>query len=439
MRTAVLVALLLLAEITSAAVAVEGVRVWRAPERTRLVLDLSEHVQHNLFQLENPARLVLDLRDTRLRTKLSNVDLKGGPIRELRSGVRGGVDLRLVLDLKHNVKPRSFTLPANEHYGNRLVLDLYDAGSQLQKPTVVKKVAPPKPSGKRDIIVALDPGHGGEDPGASGRRKTREKHVVLAVARRLQKLINREPGFKAVMVRDGDYFVPLERRPKIALKQKADLFLSIHADGFKQAGPNGASVFRLSRRGESSTFAAALAARENRADIVGGLKLPPKPDKDVDYVLLDLAMESMRESSARVGNRVLAEMGKVTKLHKKRVEPANFSVLRTPDLPGLLIETGFISNPDEERKLKTAAFQQKLAQAIFKGVKSYFYDVPPDGSYVAWAKSRQIKPRVHVASRGETLSGIASRYNVSMTSIKQFNKLNSNMIRIGQRIKIPAS
>jgi N-acetylmuramoyl-L-alanine amidase len=422
-----------------AAVAVEGVRVWRAPERTRLVLDLSENVQHKLFQLDKPARLVLDLRDTRLRTKLSRVDLKGGPIKELRSGVRGGVDLRIVLDLKERVKPRSFTLPANEHYGNRLVLDLYDLDSKAQTPAVAKKVAPPKTDSKRDIVIAIDPGHGGEDPGALGRGKTREKHVVLAVGRKLKKLIDREPGFKAVMVRDGDYFIPLEKRPKIALKNKADLFLSIHADGFKEAGPSGASVFRLSRRGESSTFAAALAARENRADIVGGLKLPPKPDKDVDYVLLDLAMESMRESSARVGKRVLSEMGKVTKMHKKRVEPANFSVLRTPDLPGLLIETGFMTTPAEERRLKTGEFQQKLARAIFKGVKAYFYDVPPDGSYVAWAKSRQVTPQVHVASRGETLSGIAARYNVSMTSIKRFNKLNSNMIRIGQRIKIPAS
>lgn len=438
MRLGLVIALLFLSELASAAVSIEGVRVWRAPERTRLVLDLSNNVQHKVFLLKNPDRLVLDLSDTRLRTSLSKVDLKNSPIREMRSGVRGGVDLRLVLDLKNKVRPRSFTLPANDQYGNRLVIDLHDDSYKTAKKLAPKKVAPPKPTGRRDIIIAIDPGHGGDDPGATGRRKLREKTVVLEISQRLKRIINKEQGFKAHLVRSGDYFVPLKKRPQLALEKKADLFLSIHADAFKQAGPSGASVFRLSRRGESSTFAAALAARENKADLVGGLRLPKTADKEVDYVLLDLAMESMREASARVGNKVLAQMGKVTKLHKPRVESANFAVLRTPDLPGLLIEAGFISNPQEERKLNTRSFQEKLAGAIFAGVKDYFYTVPPDGSYVAWRKSKQVKPVVHIASRGETLSGIAARYNINMTTLKRANSLSSNMIRIGQRIKIPS-
>ncbi len=417
-----------------AAVIVEGVRIWRAPERTRIVLDLSKQVEHNVIMLNNPRRLVLDLKDTKLQTAVEAVDLKKSPVTKIRPGVRNVDDLRLVFDLAKAVKSRSFTLTANKQYGDRLVVDLLYEASARSEPKVVAR---PSPEQKRDILIAIDAGHGGEDPGATGARRVREKNIVLKIAKSLARLFDKEPGFSSLLVRKGDYFLPLADRPKIAQKAQADLFLSIHADAFRIQSAHGSSVFVLSQRGSSSTFAKALADRENNADLIGGIKITEQSDDDVYSVLVDLAMTASKETSERIGKKVLGQMKRVAPLHKKQVEGANFAVLRSPDIPSLLIETGFISNPEESLKLSTPYYQSQLAQAIFKGVKEYFVKQPPEGSLLAWRDTHPEKALVHVIRRGETLSGIAKRYSVSMSTLKKHNGLKHNSIRIGQRLKIP--
>lgn len=414
---------------------VQGVRVWRAPERTRVVLDLSEHSTYNITMLSKPLRLVLDLSGTRLHTSLETVDLKSSPVKSIRSGIRNGNDLRIVFDLSAAIKPRSFTLDANEQYGKRLVIDLLDLNTARSEPIQVSK---PSLEDKRDILVAIDAGHGGEDPGAIGARRVREKTVTLAIAKKLAALLNKEPGFKALQIREGDYYMSLSDRPRKASKAGADLMLSIHADAFRIASANGASVYTLSERGNSSTFAAELAERENAADKIGGAQ---KTYDDVNRVLVDLALTASKEASERASQQLVGKLANVAHMHKKRPQMANFAVLRS-SVPSLLIETGFISNPEEARRLNSDRYQSQLAGALFKGVKAYFEDLPPEGSLLAWQAAQKRGPATqkrttHVIKSGETLSGIAQRYRVSMQAIKSLNGLRDNRIRIGQKLKIP--
>ncbi len=415
---------------TVADVLVKGVRVWRAPERTRVVFDLSEAVQYNTLRLGNPERLVIDLKNTRLHASLATVDLKNSPVQRMRSGVRNGNDLRIVLDLNSAVKPNSFSLTANERYGDRLVIDLLDLDRGPPQPIVVSK---PALDDKRDIIVAIDAGHGGEDPGAIGARRIREKDVVYAIATALARLLEKEPGFKPVMIREGDYFMALRERPAKAREANADLMLSIHADAFRLKSAHGASVYTLSERGSSSTFAAELAERENRADRIGGAG---ETYEDVNRVLVDLALTASKEASERASNHLTTRLGKVAPMHKKRPQMANFAVLRSA-VPSLLVETGFISNPEEARRLNSPRYQQQLAQALFQGVKSYFEDLPPEGSLLAWQAKQKGKQQTHTIRSGETLSGIAQRYQVSLRAIKALNGLRGDNIRVGQILKIP--
>lgn len=420
--------------VEAANVSVKGVRVWRAPERTRVVFDLSEIGQYSLLSLSKPRRLVIDLQDTRLHTALDVIDLKNSPVKAVRSGIRNGDDLRIVLDLKSAVEPRSFTLPANEQYGNRLVIDLLDKNRKRAEPITVSK---PSLDDKRDIVVAIDAGHGGEDPGAIGARRVKEKVVVMAIAKKLAALLDKEPGFKSVLVRKGDYFMSLTERPAVAREAQADLMVSIHADAFRIKSAHGASVYTLSERGESSTFAAELAERENAADKIGGAR---QTDDDVNRVLVDLALTASKEASERASKELVRQLKPVAPMHKSRPQQANFAVLRS-SVPSLLVETGFISNPEEARRLNSSRYQAQLAAALFKGVKAYFEDLPPEGSLLAWRAAKQGKRKAQISTHtirsGETLSGIAQRYKVSMQSIKTLNGLKSNNIRIGQRLKIP--
>ncbi|MGI9284020.1 MAG: N-acetylmuramoyl-L-alanine amidase [Pseudomonadales bacterium] len=427
---------LLLANAVQAAVSVQGVRVWRAPDHTKLVLDLSGPARHKIMLLSNPERLVLDLSDVQLRTSVHNIDLKDSPVKSVRSGIRNGVDLRLVLDVRGAVKPRSYLLPATDEFGHRLVVDMYDA--KTSKP-VVKKHAQTARSTKRDIIIAIDAGHGGEDSGAVGANRILEKNVVLQTARQLARLFDGTRGYKAVLIREDDYFVPLEERRNLARKANADLFLSIHADAFKRPAARGGSVFSLSPSGASSTFAKALAARENKADLIGGFKMPAQGDKDLHFVLVDLALTGSIEAGEQVGHKVLNAMKGVMTLHSNRLERANFSVLRSPDIPSLLIETGFISNPEEARKLNTATYRRQIAQSVFNGVSSYFEDLRPEGTYIAFRAAQPRQVSQHIIAPGDTLSGIAQRYKVSLQRLKSHNRLNGNAIRIGQKLNIPAS
>ncbi|HCO58881.1 MAG TPA: N-acetylmuramoyl-L-alanine amidase, partial [Porticoccaceae bacterium] len=307
---------------------VNGIRLWRAPDHTRVVFDLSGPVEHKIFQLENPARLVLDLSASQTSASVSSPDFKNTPITSLRWATREQRDLRVVLDLTKPVSPRSFVLGSNEQYGDRLVVDLYD-----NEKTTVKTVndVMPADSKARNVIIAIDAGHGGDDPGAIGPGKVQEKKVVLQISRELKKLVDGTPGYEGVLVRSGDYYIPLRKRTDIARQKRADLFISVHADAFKAASAHGASVYALSRRGATSETARYLAKRENRADLIGGVGSVSLTDKDAMLagVLLDLSMTATLDSSLEVGGKVLKSMGKVARLHKKHVEQAGFMVLKS--------------------------------------------------------------------------------------------------------------
>ena len=416
------------------AVTVNDVRLWRAPDHTRVVLDLSAPVSHKVITLSKPDRIVIDIDSATLKgsNKLSEIDIQGTPITKVRSGIKDQKNLRVVLDVSRAVKPRSFLLKANGEYGNRLVIDLHD---RKKKRTVVKQVDRVE---KRDIVIAIDAGHGGEDPGASGPTKVREKAVVLAIAKELNYLFKQEKGYRPVMIRSGDYYVGLEKRRKIARNSQADLLVSIHADAFKNHRARGSSVYALSSRGASSATAKFLADDANSSDLIGGVNLSEK-DQLLAGVLADLSMTSSLDSSLQVGSKVVSHMGKISHLHSKRVEQAAFAVLKSPDIPSILVETGFISNPAEEKSLKSKRYQRKMAKAIFSGVKSFFSGSPPPETYVAWQKDEQRRSVSYVISRGDTLSDIAKRYSVTVASLRKTNGLASSSIRIGQKIKIPSS
>lgn len=418
---------------------VESVRVWKAPDSMRLVFDISGPVEHNIFTLNNPDRVVIDIQNT-LRTRaLFNVDLKDGPIKNLRSAARNKNDLRVVLDLSKALKTKSFLLKPNAQYGHRLVVDLEGADSENQAASSQPVKTLNSIGNGRDIVVVIDAGHGGEDPGAIGNYGTKEKDVVLQIAKELQQVINRKPGYKAVLTRKGDYFLKLKTRRDLARrKYQADLFISIHADAFKNRKAKGASVFALSRRGASSTLASFLAEKENKSDLLGGVKLE-EVDDHLAVVLADISMEGSMEHSLRAGKYVLGEMGRVAKLHKKHVEQAGFVVLKSPDIPSILVETGFISNPTEEKNLKSQWYQRKLADSIAKGVTDYFSAYPPPGSYVALEQQGVRQFKKHKISSGETLSQIAAKYSVSTSSIRRANALKSDVIQVGQVLRIPHS
>ena len=415
------------------------VRLWRAPDHTRVVFDLSDAIEHSILQLDNPTRVVVDINDVKLKGALNDLPLENTPIERVRSGIRKGNDLRIVFDLRAKVTPKSFALDPNERTGHRLVLDLFDDAVDNTKQPETEDLTPATKSvdelaGRRDIIIAIDAGHGGEDPGASGPKKLREKDVVLKIARKLHARLAKTPGFKPVMIRDGDYYVSLAGRRDLARKAQADLFVSIHADAFNQASANGASVYVLSTRGATSTAAQYLADRENAADLVGGVRLSDKDDV-LAGVLTDLSMTSTLDTSLSLGRDVLEEVDKIAKLHKRKVEQAGFAVLKSPDIPSILVETGFISNPGEAQKLATGAYQDKMARAMQMGIQDWFTTHPPAGTMLAWQRSQ--RGREYVIVSGDTLSEIAERHRVSVSSLKSSNGLKSNTIRVGQKLIIP--
>lgn len=445
-----------------AATDVQSVRLWRAPDNTRLVFDLSGPVKHNVFTLEAPDRIVIDVTGASLKAQLSGLPLENTPVAALRAGQPDADTLRLVVDLKAPVSPKSFALAPNQQYGHRLVVDLYDqpggaaADTRLPvntapavpvapvSPTLPAVKLPATPTSKRDIVIAIDAGHGGEDPGAIGPGKIYEKTVVLQIAKELQRQINAEKGFRAELVRTGDYFIPLRKRTEIARKKGADLFVSVHADAAPRSSAYGASVFALSDRGATSETARWLADSENRSDLIGGAGNVSLDDKDrmLAGVLLDLSMTASLSSSLNVGQKVLSNMGRITPLHKRRVEQAGFMVLKSPDIPSILVETGFISNPSEARKLQTRSHQQALARSIHSGVKQFFHENPPPGTYVAWLRDAgkiAAGPREHVVRSGESLALLAQRYQVSLASLRSANGLKSDTIKIGQTLSIPAT
>ncbi|MDP4788615.1 MAG: N-acetylmuramoyl-L-alanine amidase [Haliea sp.] len=422
---------------TALAVEVHDVRLWRAPDHTRIVFDLTGPADHRLLTLSNPDRIVLDVSGATLKASLSGLELASTPISLVRSAVREGDDLRVVFDVRSVVEPRSFALKANAQAGDRLVLDLYDRSPSKPVAAEPVKTSAATERGRRDIVVAIDAGHGGEDPGAIGPNRQREKDIVLAISRELQALLERDEGFRPTMVRTGDYYISLKGRRDLARQRQADLFVSIHADAFTRREANGASVYALSTRGATSTAASYLAQRENAADLIGGVRLGDKDDV-LASVLTDLSMTSTLDHSLKVGGKVLSRMDTVARLHKRNVEQAGFAVLKSPDIPSILVETGFISNPGEAQKLSTRAYQQKMAQAIHAGIRDWFLAQPPPGTLIAARK--QQGGQEYTIARGDTLSGIAQRFNVPVRRLREHNGLrDTSHILVGQTLKIPAT
>ena len=446
---------LVLSPLASAATEVRAIRSWSAPDQTRLVFDISAPLEHQLFTLDSPDRLVLDLKKSRFTGKAPAPAGSDRFIERMRTGIREGTDLRVVLDLKQAVKFKSFLLEPNDQYGHRLVVDVEarnpDTGdktstnSQVASTSskgdapaasvpVVARSLPSAGDGGRDLIIAIDAGHGGEDPGAIGPKGTREKDVVLSIARRLKKVVDAEPGMKGVLIRSGDYYVPLRKRMALARKHKADFFVSIHADAFRDHRARGSSVYVLSRKGASSEAARWLAQKENAADFVGGVSLDDKDDV-LASVLLDLSQTASMQASHDAAEQVLRNLKSLGRVHSSKVQQARFVVLKSPDIPSMLVETAFISNPAEEKNLRSAAHQEKLARAILGGIRDYFQRDPPPDTWLAM--NERAKPMTHVCEAGDTLSEIANRYGTTLAGLRRHNGLKSDRIRVGQVLKIP--
>jgi len=428
---AVILALIGAAFAPAHAAEVKALRIWAGPEYTRAVFDVSGPLDYKLFDLSQPERLVLDLRGSKFASDFGTPEAKG-LLKAVRSGKQGEKDVRVVFDLEQGVRPKSFLLPPAEKFGYRLVLDLYPKSVPVAIKTV-EKVLPPGTS--RDVLVMIDAGHGGEDPGSIGPAGTYEKIITLAVSRELKRLIDREPGMSAQLARDGDYFIPHKQRYQKARDAKADLFISIHADAFTKPEARGSSVWVLSPRGATSEAARWLADRENRADLVGGVSLDTREDT-LAAVLLDLSQGATMEASQAVAGQVLAAMRKVGPTHKSYVERANFIVLRSPDVPSILVETAFISNPAEEKRLNNAAERTKLAEAILEGIRNHYRMAPLPGTWFAANYGRDKASR-HVVARGETLSVIAARHGTSVSALRSVNKLARDDVRIGDVLEIP--
>jgi N-acetylmuramoyl-L-alanine amidase len=359
------------------AVEVRAVRLWAGPDSTRVVLDLSGTAQHSLQVMKNPDRVVLDVVDARLGGGAHAAQPGAGAVKQVRMARRPSGELRVVLDLTRPIQAKSFLAAPNDHYGYRLVIDL---GLNPSSDTPVKVEHAPRDA--RDLIIAIDAGHGGEDPGAIGKNGTREKDVVLAIARELALKINTEAGMKSVLTRNGDYFVPLRDRMRRARAQQADLFVSIHADSIRDRRIDGSSVYILSQRGATDEASRWLAERENASDLIGGVSLDDKDDV-LASVLLDLSQSASLSASQDAAEYVLKQLNRVGEVRKPQVQQARFMVLKSPDIPSMLVETAYISNPQEELRLRGSAHQAKLAAAIHQGVHDYFYANPPAGTRIA--------------------------------------------------------
>ncbi len=372
------------------AIEVRGVRLWAGPDSTRVVLDLSGSAQHSLLVLKNPDRVVLDV-SARL-TGGSRPPPGAGAIKQVRMGRRPSGDLRIVFDLSRPIRAKSFLAAPNDRYGYRLVIDFANPVSE-ETPVKVQHARPDA----RDLIIAIDAGHGGEDPGAIGKNGTREKDVVLAIARALAQRVDAEPGMKAVLTRNGDYFVPLRDRMRRARAQQADLFVSIHADSIRDRSVDGSSVYILSQRGATDEAARWLAERENASDLIGGVSLEDKGDV-LASVLLDLSQSASLSASQEAAEHVLHQLNLVGQIRKPLVQQARFVVLKSPDIPSMLVETAYISNPEEEQHLRGTAHQAKLAAAIHQGLREYFYSDPPAGTRIAQLAAGAPRPALATAA-----------------------------------------
>jgi len=404
---------------------IHNIRLSRHNGYVRLVFDLDRAVDHSVFRLHAPERIVLDLKKTRMSHGLVDQVQANSLIRGIRSGVRNGNDLRVVFDLQDAVTPRSFLLPASGNKPPRLVLDLHQAERAVSKKTEQQSL--------REVVIAIDAGHGGRDPGATGRHGTKEKTITLQMAKRLKQVIDRQPGMTAVLTRSNDRFLRLRERIARARKHNADMMISLHADSFPDPRARGSSIYALSVDGASSETARLLAEKENAADLLFGDVELAVEDQMVKEVLFDLSLTGTIESSLDIGSVVLKHLARVNRVHKKTVQQADFAVLKAPNIPSILLETAFISNPREEKNLRSRAHQQKVAKAISRGVADYFARKAPPGT---WLSAHAAEYRVR---RGDTLGEIAQRFNTSVEKLRARNALYSNNLSAGQVIKIPVS
>lgn len=406
---------------------IDSIRVWPAPENTRIVFDLKNKPDYKFFTLSKPERLVIDFNNTHNNVALASLAKADPRVKLFRSSSKNKSDMRLVLDLTKTYQLNVFPLKPAGPYGNRLVVDLHD------KKQTKKTYTKPKTS-NGDIVIGIDAGHGGEDPGSIGSQGTYEKRVTLAVAKKLQALINKEKGMKAVMIRTGDYYVDLNTRTSFARDKHVDFFVSIHADAFRTPEPKGASVWVVTKRRSESELSRWLLKREENSELLGGGGgvIKTTSDNHLALALADMGKEHALGVSFDVAKNVVKELQKMTTMHKKTPQPGNFAVLKSSDIPSILVETGFISNKQEEKNLMWSKYQYKLASAIHVGIKNYFIEHPLAGSYFA-----SINYKKHRVKSGESLSVLAHRYKVSMTQIKKLNRLKSNSLKIGQTLKIP--
>jgi len=421
-------------------VAVKNIRLSYSSDSTRVVLDLSGPVAHRLFSLHDPERVVIDLENAKLAELAQHVDLGASAIKAIRHAARDGADLRVVLDLQNSPTLKSFLLPPVGGYDHRLVVDLYHPDAPASTPALPPTPAPTpvivaddNATSLRDVVVAIDAGHGGEDPGAVGSYGTYEKDVVLSIASRLEELIEAEPGMRAVMIRDSDVYLELRDRIARARAHQADLFISIHADAALSSYASGSSVYVLSRTGASSEAARWLAERENAADLMGGVRLNDKDDT-LARVLMDLSQTATIEASMTLAEDVLGELELVGDIHSSSVEQAGFAVLTSPDIPSVLVETAYISNSEEEQRLRTSAYQEQVALAMLNGLRVYFSDHSPPGTLYA----SDLRDR-HVIRYGDTLSTIAQHYSVNVDVLRAHNSLNGDVLRVGEVLLIPTS
>ncbi len=423
----------------AAATTLTGLQVSAKPTQWRLIFTANGPIHYRAFSLHHPPRIVIDIQNATLKHRLNQLLLTGTPVKRIRWSNRKNKALRLVLDLKYPLKRRLNVFPPTRGQQYRLILDLWQASAQSSKPKpIIRK--PKKITALRKVIIVIDPGHGGKDPGATGRGGLHEKQVVLAISKSLQKIINQQPGFKAYLTRRGDYYISLRQRLAIARRYKADMFVAIHADAYRNHSANGASVYALSLRGATSEAARWLAKRENQSELMGGVDLADYKNHLVRSVLLNLQQTATIRASLQIGQDLLRYLSKIARLHHRRVEQAAFVVLKSPDIPSLLVESGFISNPREEARLRSPRYRRSLATAVMRGIINYFKQHPPRHTYLAYWKHhpRQQQQR-YIVSRGDTLSKIAQRYQTSVTRLRCANRLSSNRLSVGQQLVIPAT
>jgi N-acetylmuramoyl-L-alanine amidase len=429
-RLAGLLCGLLMGFTAQAGVVVEEVRTWSGPDHTRVVFDLSGPAEHHLFSLERPERVVVDLEADVPADAVDGIRDEG-PIAGIRTGVRGA-GTRVVLDLARAVDPEAFTIRPNQTYGHRLVVDLNDpkggAGDPAGDGGATDERGPVMTApDDGEFVVAIDAGHGGEDPGAIGASGTYEKDIVLAVAKKLARRVNGIHGLRAVLIRDGDYYIGLRERTRKARAAEADLFVSLHADAFTDRRVKGSSVFVLSRNGASSEMARMVARRENQADRIGGVSLEDK-DEQLASVLVDLSRAHTVEESVGLAQVLLRELDALGDVHGGRVEKAGFAVLKSLDMPSVLVELAFISNPDEERRLRSGDYQRQLADGLVHGIREYVASTRPDLA---------LETGQYTVRDGDTLSQIAHRHAVSVSALRRANDLGGDVIMAGRTLRIP--